>query len=312
MNWCVYDIKSQLGVKDSQVFIHYDDLVLNQQTLETNNYSQQTIQKINKESRKFTEALDQLNDYTYQTIVKNNKSFCLVIFGDGILTSVLPKNAQKFQVKLPLHYHQYFDIATEFKKFIPHAIQLQTLADMLKYTNLNLKDDNTETLSQSECKSILRLINMLTRQGHVFNFPVKINSIFLFQNLDSMASPEAPGERERENACLASSSSGLAVSLAYAGRSSECPHALACSHASTRRHQGFFSSVFVATAGVFHKQLFFLGGGTCCVRGWPLPVPCSSPRCNRSCCRCHSSQPASLSSNSKPLLCPRCFFFTFL
>lgn len=124
-------------------------------------------------------------------MIRENKNYCFLTFGDGnfhllinviqikyliklfiyidLLTKILPKAVQKEEdIKLAPHFFQYFDILLEFKKHLPHAVQLYTLTEMLAYTNLKVKENSFEPYAQSTCKSVVRLLNMLITGGHIF------------------------------------------------------------------------------------------------------------------------------------------------
>jgi hypothetical protein len=49
-------------------------------------------------------VIEELNDYIYLNIIKNNKSFSLVTFGDELLTNLLPQAMLKSSIKLAPHY----------------------------------------------------------------------------------------------------------------------------------------------------------------------------------------------------------------
>ena len=43
----------------------------------------------------FARFLEMFNDFVYTELVKKNKNFCLTVFGDELITKVLPINASK-------------------------------------------------------------------------------------------------------------------------------------------------------------------------------------------------------------------------
>ncbi len=110
-------------------------------------------------------------------------SFCIVTFGDDLFTRTLPKNMKEANMKLAPHFYQYFDIFTEFKKYIPGTNNLRTLTELMAFTNLKEKEGTLDSVSLSDCKAIVRLVNMLNRAGYIFNTPVK--SYFKFYSYHS-------------------------------------------------------------------------------------------------------------------------------
>lgn len=104
--------------------------------------------------------------------MKNNLSFCIVTFGDDLITKTLQMESRESKVKLAHHFTQYFDIQSDFRKLNQNAHQLKTISEMLGYLNLKDKESMNDTLCQSECKSMVRLINSLCRGGFQFIYPV--------------------------------------------------------------------------------------------------------------------------------------------
>ena len=166
MNWCAYDLKRQIVIDEVQHYVKPLDFAGNlpeETTLRTNIRSEQLFSALS-----LFEVIQKFNDFLYLTFVRNNLSFCLVTLGDDLLCRVLPIEARETKIKLAYHYQQYFDIKEEFIKFSSNT-NITSLKDMLTY--LGLKEVPAETVCQNNCKTLVRIINMLTRSNHYFISP---------------------------------------------------------------------------------------------------------------------------------------------
>lgn len=171
INWCAYDLKKQIVVDEVQYFVKPLDFI--------GKLSEETIAKTNvRPENLFSafslyEVIQKFNDFLYLSFTRNNMIFCLVTFGDELLTKILPNEAKENKIKLAYHFHQYFEIKSEFAKFSNNQ-NVTSLKNMLLY--LGLKEVPAETVCQNDCKTLVRIINMLTRSNHLFHSPKIINS----------------------------------------------------------------------------------------------------------------------------------------
>ena len=171
INWCAYDLKRQIVIDEVQHYVKpldFNNALPEETILRTNIRSEQLFSALS-----LFEVIQKFNDFLYLTFVRNNLSFCLVTFGDSLLCRILPIEAKETKIKLAYHFQQYFDIKDEFIKFSSNT-SIVTLKDMLNY--LGLKEVPAETVCQNNCKTLVRIINMLTRSNHNFVNPKVVNS----------------------------------------------------------------------------------------------------------------------------------------
>ena len=173
INWCAYDLKRQIVIDEVQYFVKPLDFMgkLSEDTTSKTNVRPENLFS----AFSLYEVIQKFNDFLYLSFTRNNMSFCLVTYGDDLLTRVLPNESKESKIKLAYHFHQYFDIKTEFAKFSNNP-NVATLKNMLFY--LGLKEVPADTVCQNDCKTLVRIINMLTRNNHIFHNPKIINSQF--------------------------------------------------------------------------------------------------------------------------------------
>ncbi|KRX06918.1 hypothetical protein PPERSA_07081 [Pseudocohnilembus persalinus] len=176
--FCAYDLQNKMvqNGHEGNFMIKYENLNVVQNQLDSCRIAKE---KYDADSVFLKEALQKLNDFLYTNFIREGKNFCFMSFGDDLLTKILPQAVKKVNdIKLAPHFYQYFDILSEFKKHLPHAVQLYTLQEMLAYTNLKNKENSFEPFSTSTCKNVVRLLNMLINEGHILQNPKMINSSF--------------------------------------------------------------------------------------------------------------------------------------
>lgn len=122
------------------------------------------------------EVLSKFNEKCFFNYTQNNRSYCLVTFGDDLLTSLLPTEIKDFHLKLPQHFFQYFDLLHEFRKFYPQTSGVKSVNDMLQY--LQLREIPIKFQGQLECKNMVRVINKLVKDSHRFISPKILNQKF--------------------------------------------------------------------------------------------------------------------------------------
>ncbi|KAL4479869.1 hypothetical protein ABPG74_020385 [Tetrahymena malaccensis] len=196
-NWCIYDTKKQIVTEQFQRFIKGEDFLVNNETLTKNKI---TLSKFDG-ALLFSKLIQEFNDYTYTNFTRQNKSFCIVTYGDALMTRILPREAQFNQMKLASHFFTYFDIRNEFKKNFSHAISIKTLHEMLTYTNLQEKPLLDQSIASFEMSNIVRLVNMLVRSGYIFNHPKLINNSYqvVLDNQDSKTRYIQSREKKSKN-----------------------------------------------------------------------------------------------------------------
>lgn len=138
------------------------------------------------------DVLNKFNEYCFYNYTQKNKSFCLVTFGDDLLTTILPNEIKDLHLKLPQHYFQYFDLLYEFKKFYRQTSGVKTVVDMLHY--LQLKEIPIKHLAQFECKNMVRVVNKLVKDSHRF-----INPKILNQKFQIISGAQESTENKRQN-----------------------------------------------------------------------------------------------------------------
>eukprot|EP01017_Pseudomicrothorax_dubius_P006211 TRINITY_DN11735_c0_g1_i1.p1 TRINITY_DN11735_c0_g1~~TRINITY_DN11735_c0_g1_i1.p1 ORF type:complete len:556 (-),score=144.87 TRINITY_DN11735_c0_g1_i1:181-1848(-) len=173
VNWCVYDVKQQLVTDEAQLFVRPDKYVdLNEYTMRRTGIRVEDMQS----AVPFAEVMARFNEYVFQQFVRNNISFCLVTYGDDLLTRILPNEATAARQKLHAHFNQYFDIGSDFRSFYPQTYHIKTLGEMLSF--LKLKDLQGVNLCQAECKNMVRIVNRMIKDGYRFAYPKAINAAF--------------------------------------------------------------------------------------------------------------------------------------
>jgi len=170
LDWCAFDIKKQQPFEEVQNFIKPNDgFILSQEQTVGTGVTQENL----SEGSSLTSVLKNFIDTCFFNYTSKNKSFCLVTFGDQLLTKILPLEIRDLNIKLPQYFFQYFDILYEFKRFYPHTENVQTIPDMLLY--LQLREFPIPNLCQRETRSMIRIMNKLARDSHHFVSPRMLN-----------------------------------------------------------------------------------------------------------------------------------------
>ena len=170
LDWCAFDIKKQHVVDDVQNFIKpTDGFLLSQDQIVSTGITQENL----AEGSPLGLVLKKFIDSCFFNYTSKNRSFCLMTFGDMLLTKILPLEIRELNIKLPQYFLQYFDILYEFKRFYPQTNHVQTISDMLQY--LQLREFPIPNLCQLETKSMIRITNKLAKDNHHFIAPRLLN-----------------------------------------------------------------------------------------------------------------------------------------
>lgn len=170
LDWCAFDVKKQQVVDDVQNFIKpIDGFILTQDQIVSTGITQDNL----TEGSTLASVLKKFIDSCFYNYASKNRSFCLVTFGDMLLTKILPFETRDLNIKLPQYFLQYFDILYEFRRFYPQTNHVQTIGDMLQY--LQLREIPIPNLCQVETKSMIRIMNKLARDNHHFVAPRLLN-----------------------------------------------------------------------------------------------------------------------------------------
>jgi RNA recognition motif-containing protein/inhibitor of KinA sporulation pathway (predicted exonuclease) len=170
LDWCAFDVKKQQVVDDVQNFIKPNDgFIMTQDQIVSTGITQENL----AEGLHLAHAIKKFIDSCFYNYTSKNKSFCLVTFGDLLLTKILPYEIRDLNIKLPQYFLQYFDLLYEFKRFYPQTNHVQTISDMLHY--LQLREIPIPNLCQVETKSMIRIMNKLARDNHHFVAPRLLN-----------------------------------------------------------------------------------------------------------------------------------------
>jgi RNA recognition motif-containing protein/inhibitor of KinA sporulation pathway (predicted exonuclease) len=170
LDWCAFDVKKLQVVDDVQNFIKPNDgFILTQDQIVSTGITQENL----SEGSSLAIVIKKFIDSCFYNYTSKNKSFCLVTFGDLLMTKILPYETRDLNIKLPQYFLQYFDILYEFKRFYPQTNHVQTIGDMLHY--LQLREMPIPNLCQVETKSMIRIMNKLARDNHHFVAPRLLN-----------------------------------------------------------------------------------------------------------------------------------------
>ena len=170
LDWCAFDVKKQQVGDDVQNFIKpVDGFILTQEQIVATGITQENL----SEGQSLATVIKKCIDTCFYNYTSKNKSFCLMTFGDLLLTKILPYEIRDLNIKLPQYFFQYFDILYEFKRFYPQTNQVQTISDMLQY--LQLREMPIPNLCQVETKSMIRIMNKLAKDNHHFVAPRLLN-----------------------------------------------------------------------------------------------------------------------------------------
>lgn len=177
MDWYAFDIRQQIVLSEGQGQCQYfvKPTEWFQVSRETEKRTGITNDQI-LQGTSLKDVLFKFNEYCFFNYTQKNRSFCLVTFGDDLLTSVLPNQIKDLHLKLPQHYFQYFDLLHEFRKFYPQTSGVKSVTDMLHY--LQLKEIPIKHIGQFECKNMVRVVNKLVKDSHRFINPKILNQKF--------------------------------------------------------------------------------------------------------------------------------------
>ena len=166
LDWCAFDIKKQQPFEEMQNFIKPSDgFILSQEQMVATGVTQENL----AEGNPLAVVLKSFIETCYFNYSSKNKSFCLVTFGDMLLTKIIPFEIRDLNIKLSPSFFQYFDILYEFKRFYPQTTSIQTIPEMLQY--LHLREFPIPNLCQRETRSMIRIMNKLARDNHHFVAP---------------------------------------------------------------------------------------------------------------------------------------------
>lgn len=175
VDWYAFDVRQQIVDSDGQgqFFVKPTEwFQISRETEKRTGVGQDEIMNGNS----LKDVLCRFNEYCFFNYTQKNRSFCLVTFGDELLTNILPNEIKDLHLKLPQHYFQYFDLLYEFRKFYPQTSGVKTIVDMLHY--LQLKELPIKHLGQFECKNMVRVVNKLVKDSHRFINPKILNQKF--------------------------------------------------------------------------------------------------------------------------------------
>ncbi|OMJ81822.1 hypothetical protein SteCoe_17644 [Stentor coeruleus] len=173
LSWCAYHIINKTTNEESSLFIHpsgeeIEDLFSSSNLTDTTGLTLHDMES----SQDLPSAMQCLNKVLYENIILHNANFTLLTYNDNLLCQILPDECIRLGLKLAPHFHKYFDICTEFEK--KYSKSGLTLCDMLHF--LGMIEIPERIVAQQECKTMIRLISRLLKDGHVFVNPKDMNS----------------------------------------------------------------------------------------------------------------------------------------
>lgn len=175
LSWCAYHITSKSTSEESSIFIHpsgeeIEDLFVSG---ELNQATGLTLQDM-EAAQDLPAAMQCLNKAFYESIILQNANFTIIAYQDNLLCQILPDECTRLGLKLAPHFQKYFDISLEFEKRYPESGKSLTLSQMLQF--LNMIEIPERINAQEECKTMIRLISRLLKDGHNFLMPLDTNS----------------------------------------------------------------------------------------------------------------------------------------
>lgn len=175
LSWCAYHIVNKTTNEESSLFIHpsgeeIEDLFSSSNLTDTTGLTLHDMES----SQDLPSAMQCLNKALYENIILHNANFTLLTYKDNLLCQILPDECVRLGLKLAPHFHKYFDVCTEFEKRYPEAGPNLTLNKMLHF--LGMIEIPERIVAQQECKTMIRLISRLLKDGHVFASPKDTNS----------------------------------------------------------------------------------------------------------------------------------------
>lgn len=163
LTWSAYSVERKEVDEDARFFIKFDGSLSEEIITRTKVYPDKMRQAV-----PLKDALENLSQMITNKYTRNNKRVCLVTFGDDLLSSILPKEANLKGITLSNEYLSYFDICEEFKTVFVQFTQIfDSPNDVLRIVNLKIVEDDTVCLT--ECKSLIRIMNILVRNKHKFS-----------------------------------------------------------------------------------------------------------------------------------------------
>mmetsp|Transcript_10649 Transcript_10649/g.20638 ORF Transcript_10649/g.20638 Transcript_10649/m.20638 type:complete len:448 (+) Transcript_10649:120-1463(+) len=163
--WCAYEVSTRKVAEESSVCVKPPldfPLAVASEAL---GLEQSEID----EGDDWPSALQKFNMFVYENIILKNSTLCLVTLGDELLGRDIPELCAKTGVKLAPHFSKCFVLETEFAHAYPEAKQNLTLAVMLQHTRL--KDKPCKPRALYECRTTVRLVNRMLKDGYQFTSP---------------------------------------------------------------------------------------------------------------------------------------------
>ncbi|OMJ83967.1 hypothetical protein SteCoe_13300 [Stentor coeruleus] len=175
LSWCAYHIVNKTTNEESSLFIHpsgeeIEDLFTSSNLTDTTGLTLHDMES----SQDLPSAMQCLNKALYENIILHNANFTLLTYKDNLLCQILPDECVRLGLKLAPHFHKYFDICNEFEKRYSDAGSNLTLNKMLHF--LGMIEIPERIVAQQECKTMIRLISRLLKDGHIFASPKDTNS----------------------------------------------------------------------------------------------------------------------------------------
>jgi hypothetical protein len=163
LTWSAYSVERKEVDEDARYFIQFEG-PLTEDIIGRTKITQDKM----KQAVSLKEALDNLSMMITNKYIRNSKKVCLVTFGDDLLSSLLPKESNLKGISLQSEYLKYFDICEEFRTvFTQFSQKFESPNDVLRIVNLKIVEDDTVCLT--ECKSLIRIMNILVRNKHKFS-----------------------------------------------------------------------------------------------------------------------------------------------
>ena len=175
LSWCAYHIGTKSTSEESSIFIHpsgeeIEDLFASGELHEMTGLTLQDMAA----AQDLPAAMQSLNKALCETIILQNALFTILAYRDSLLCQILPDECTRLGLKLAPHFHKYFDICAEFEKRYPESGKSLSLARMLHH--LGMIEIPERIKAQEDCKTMIRLISRLLKDGHSFLQPKDANS----------------------------------------------------------------------------------------------------------------------------------------
>jgi hypothetical protein len=175
LSWCAYHLVNKTTTEESSIFLipsgeDLESLFAASDLTETTGLTQQDFLS----APDLPSAMQLLNKGFYESIILNNATFTILTYKDTLLCSTLPDECSKLGLKLAPHFQKYFDICSEFEKKYPEAGNNLSLTRMLQI--LGMIEIPERIKAQEDCKTMVRLISRLIKDGHIFSSPKDVNT----------------------------------------------------------------------------------------------------------------------------------------